>query len=100
MAKKTKKNNKLNFINMETSKIILLVSYAIAIVLTLIVIIGSFTMYDMSNITTIACLAYAELSASNIFYYKKAAKENVPKVISSLSEEFKSQVDINQLLNQ
>lgn len=99
MAKKAKKT-KIGLINMETSKIILLVSYVIAIVLTLIVVIGSFMMYDMTNITTIACLAYAELSASNIFYYKKAAKENVPKVISSLSAEFKSQVDINQLLNQ
>ena len=99
MAKKTKKN-KFVLIDMETSKLILLVSYAIAIILTLIVIVGSFMMYDMSNVTTIACLAYAELSASNIFYYKKAAKENVPKVISGLSEEFKSQIDINQLLNQ
>ena len=83
---------------METSKKILLVSYIIAIALTIIVVVGSFMYYDVSNITTIACLAYAELSASNIWYYNKAAKENVIKIASSLDEKFKEQVDINQLL--
>lgn len=83
---------------METSKKILLVSYIIAIILTAIVVVGSFTPYDMSNITTIASLSYAELSFSNVWYYKKAAKENVPKVIASLPKEFQDQVDINSLL--
>ena len=83
----------------ETSKKILLVSYIIAIVLTFIVVIGSFLDLDMTNITTIASLAWGEVAASNIFYFKKAAKENVPKVIASLGEDLQNQVDINQLLN-
>ena len=83
----------------ETSKKILLISYIIAIILTVIVIIGSFLDHDMTNITTIASLAWGEVTASNIFYYKKAAKENVPKVIASLSENLQDQIDINQLLN-
>ena len=95
MAKKKKGKKK-----METSKLILLVSYIVAGVLSLIVIIGSFTSYDMTNITTIASLAWAEVGASNIWYYKKAAKENVPKVIASMPKEFREQIDINQLLNQ
>lgn len=83
----------------ETSKKILLVSYIIAIILTLIVVIGSFLDHDMTNITTIASLAWSEVATSNIFYYKKAAKENVPKVISSLDKDLQNQIDINQLLN-
>ena len=83
----------------ETSKKILLISYIVAIVLTVIVVIGSFIDHDMTNITTIASLAWGEIAASNIFYFKKAAKENVPKVIASLDKDLQNQVDINQLLN-
>ena len=83
----------------ETSKKILLVSYIFGILLTLVVIYGTFTGYEMSNVTTIASLAWGEIAVSNAFYYKKAAKENVPKVVAGLSDEFKDQIDINQLLN-
>jgi hypothetical protein len=85
---------------METSKKIILASYIISIILTIIVIIGTFMNYDVSNITTIASLSYAELSFSNVWYFKKAAKENVPKIIGSLPEEVREQIDINQLLNE
>lgn len=83
----------------ETSKKILLISYIVAIVLTILVVIGSFIDHDMTNITTIASLAWGEVAASNIFYFKKAAKENVPKVIASLDKDLQNQIDINQLLN-
>lgn len=85
---------------METSKKIILASYVIAIILSLIVVIGTFLGYEVSNITTIASLAWAEIAVSNAFYYKKAAKENVPKVIASMPEEFREQVDINLLLSE
>ena len=91
--------NPLNKKNMETSKIILLVSYLCAIILTFIVIIGSFMNFDMSNVTTIASLAWGEVAVSNAFYYKKAAKENVPKVIAGLDKDIRDQIDVNQLLN-
>lgn len=91
---------KLNKKKMETSKVIILASYIIAITLTILVIIGTFLSIDVSNLTTITSLAYAELGASNIFYFNKAAKENVPKVIASLPQFFQEQVDVNQLLNQ
>lgn len=84
---------------METSKKIILASYISAIILSGIVIVGTFMNYDVTNITTIASLAWAEVAASNIFYYKKAAKENVPKVIANLPKEFQEQIDINTLLN-
>lgn len=83
----------------ETSKKILLISYIVAIILTVIVVIGSFIDHDMTNITTIASLAWGEVAASNIFYFKKAAKENVPKVVASLNKDLQNQIDINQLLN-
>ena len=83
----------------ETSKKILLASYISAICLSLIVIIGTFLDFNVSDITTIASLAWAEVAASNIWYYKKAQKENVPKIIASMPEEFKEMIDINQLLN-
>lgn len=85
---------------METSKKIILASYVMAIILSLIVVIGTFIGYEVSNITTIASLAWAEVAASNVWYFKKAAKENVPKVIASMPEEFREQVDINLLLSE
>lgn len=84
----------------ETSKKIILVSYIIAITLSIIVVIGTFMYFDVTNITTIASLAWAEVATSNIWYYKKAAKENVPKVIASMPKELIEQIDINQLLNE
>lgn len=84
----------------ETSKLILIISYVIAIVLTSIVVVGTFMNYEVSNITTITALAYAELSASNIFYFKKAGRENVIKIYNNLPEEVKEQIDINQMLYQ
>ena len=85
---------------METSKKIILASYIVAIILSLVVVVGTFLGYEVSNITTIASLAWAEVAVSNAFYYKKAAKENVPKVIASMPAEFRDQIDINQLLSE
>lgn len=79
----------------ETSKLILLVSYLISISLTLIVIIGTFTGYDMDCVTQIALGSYAEISASNIFYFKKATRENVFKHLPADKLEC---VDINNLV--
>lgn len=84
----------------ETSKKILIVSYSVAIVLTLLVIFGTFFNFDASNITTIALLAWGEVSVSNAFYYNKAAKENVPKILKDFDKEILEQIDINQFINQ
>ena len=95
--KTTKKKNKKK---METSKILLVISYTITIVLTILVVIGTFIQLDISNLTQITALSYGETSCCTVWYYKKAAKENVPKVIASLPQFFQEQVDVNQLLNQ
>ena len=91
MAKKKK---------IETSKLIILVSYIISIALSLVVIIGSFMGVEVGDIATIAALAFGEMGASNIWYFKKASKENVLKIAKKIPEEYKDQVDINQLLNE
>jgi len=85
---------------METSKKILLASYISAIVLTIVLVVGTFFNLDMSNITTIAALAWGEGATCNIWYLKKSAKENVPKVLGSLPKEIWEQIDINQILNE
>ena len=85
---------------METSKILLLVSYTITIILTTLVVLGTFIGADVDGLVQITTLSYGETSCCTIWYYKKAAKENVPKVIAGLPESFQQQVDINQLLNQ
>ena len=84
---------------METSKKIIWASYIITGILSLVVIIGTFLGYEMSNVTTLASLAFAETSVSNAFYFRKSAKENVPKILGSLPKEFQEMVDINQLLS-
>lgn len=86
----------------ETSKKILAVSYILAVILTIIVILCTFAGMECGNITTLAGAAWLEVSASNVFYYTMCKRLNVPKVIMSiygnLPQELKSQVEINTLL--
>lgn len=83
---------------LETSKVILLISFITTIVLTLIVIIGTFLSFEMSNITTLASLSWAELGTAVGFYSNKAKKENALKIIKDMPDELKEQIDINQLM--
>ena len=83
------------FWKIETSKLILLVSYLISLVLTLVVIIGAFTGFSMEFVTQIALASYVELSASNVFYFKKSCRENIFK---NLPEKYLENVDINNLV--
>ena len=83
----------------ETSKLILIVSYSAAVVLTAVVVYGAFAGLDMTNVTQLATLAWAEVAATNIFYYRKAGRENVLKIMKSLPKEMQDQIDINQILN-
>ena len=87
---------------METSKKILLVSYAIGLTLTIIVIICTLLGIECSNITQLASAAWLEISASNVFYYTMCKRLNVPKIVMYLYKDLpdgvKEQVDINNLL--
>ena len=79
----------------ETSKLILLASYTNAIVLTLIVIIGTFLSFDMSNVTQITLASWAEVAVCNTFYLKKATRENVFK---NLPKDYLEYIDLNNLI--
>jgi len=86
----------------ETSKKILIISYILAIILTLLVVICTFCGIECGYITTLASAAWLEVSASNVFYYTMCKRLNVPKVVmgiyGDLPQELKNQVDINNLL--
>ena len=77
---------------MTTSKLIILFSWIASIVLTIIVVIGSFMGIETSNMTTIACLAWGELTAAHAFYYWKSKNENrskhAMKLVKSLATEY------------
>ena len=96
------RSNKSNK-KIETSKLILLVSYIAAITLTMIVIVCSFMGIECSNITTLASCAWVEVSASNVFYYTMNKRLNAPKIVvglyKDLPDELKEQIDINNLFS-
>lgn len=66
-----------------TSKIIVLVSYLIGSVLTIITIYCAFKGYDISTLGIITSAAYAEIATGNAFYFNKAKKENALKIALS-----------------
>lgn len=84
-----------HLLKIETSKKILIISYLISVILTVIVIVGTFLGFDMSNVTQITLASYVEVSACNIWYYKKATRENIFK---NLPEKYLEEIDINNLL--
>lgn len=77
---------------MECSKKILVASWALALVLTAIVVLGTFFNFDTENIYLLAALAFAELTAAHGFYYWKAKNENrakgTQKLVKDLAEQY------------
>ena len=86
-------------IKITTSKLILIVSYTVAITLSAIVVYGAFAGRDMTHVAVIAGMAWAEVAAANVWYYKKAEKENIIKIALSLSEKLKQSIDIGQIID-
>lgn len=67
------------------SKKIVVISYAVTIVLTLLCVYGCLlTDRDMTPLVTLAGLAWAETTAANAFYFWKAKAENRIKLINSM----------------
>lgn len=46
---------------------------------------------DISGLSVVA--------ATNVFYYRKAGRENVLKIVKGLPKETQEQIDLNQILN-
>lgn len=76
----------------QTSKLILLVDFVIAILLTVVVIAGAFLDKDMSPVTTIAACWDGQMAAAVGFYYWKAKNENrskhAMKLVKDLAQEY------------
>lgn len=72
---------------LETSKKILGGSWAAALTLTALVVIGTFLQIDVTNLTTLAVAAWGELTAAHGFYYWKAKNENRHKGAAKLIRE-------------
>jgi hypothetical protein len=53
----------------------------------------------MTHVTTIAGLAWAEVAAANIWYYKKAEKENIIKIAVGLAKELGQTLEISQIID-
>ena len=74
----------------ETSKLILLVDFTIAILLAVAVTLGAFLEKDMSQVAAIAIGWDAQLATAVGFYYWKAKNENrskgTAKLIQQLAE--------------
>ena len=82
------------------SKKIIIASYIIGAVLTLVLIIGAFIGLDLSAISIVASASYAEIAASNAFYFNKAKKENTVKIaISCVMEYPNNSADIVSVIN-
>ena len=84
---------------MTTSKLIILFSWTSALVLTIVVIIGSFLGINTSDITTITSLAWGELTAAHAFYYWKSKNENRSKHAMKLIKQFASEYGIDSVTN-
>lgn len=67
------------------SKKIIVVSYTVTILLTLLCVYGClWTDRDMTPLVTLTGLAWAETTAANAFYFWKAKAENRIKLINSM----------------
>lgn len=81
------------------SKLILIVSYIAAALVSAVVIYGAFRGIEMMYVATIGGLAWAEVASANIWYFKKAEKENVIKIALGLSKEMGQELDVNRLVD-
>lgn len=72
---------------MQTSKIILFLSYSCAIILSLVTIIAAFIDKPFSELTVLASAAWAEVSIHTAVYSIKAKSENRLKILLSMIKE-------------
>lgn len=72
---------------MEFSKKLLIVSYAIAIMVTICSFYFEVNQYNASNINNITITLWGEVSVGNAFYYWKTKEENKVKILKKVSTE-------------
>ena len=82
---------------METSKKTLWLSWLVTIILTTIVIVGPIYELNVDNVTTLACLSWAEVAAVHGFYMWKSKNENRSKHAMSLVRELADKYGIENV---
>lgn len=75
-----------------TSKLLLFADFAVALLLTAIVVIGAFAERDMTAVTEVTLAWDGQLAVAVGFYYWKAKNENrakgVQKLITEMAEKY------------
>ena len=106
MQKATRYENKPKD-KIEFSKLIYILNLSFVVIVTglsflCVIKSGEWGITDLSPITVICTSAFASLSVSSLFYYRKAQAENVLKISRQIQEENidASTVDVaNQVMN-
>ena len=83
----------------QTSKLILLVDFIIAITLTGVVVFAAFRQIDMGYVVTVSACWDAQLTAAVAFYYWKAKNENRSKHAMQLVKDIAEQYGIEHAVN-
>lgn len=83
---------------MQTSKLILLIDFVIALMLTGVVIHGAYNGVDMSYVATISGLWDAQLGIAVGFYYWKAKNENRSKYAMKLVRDLAEKYEIENVV--
>lgn len=84
---------------MKTSKLILLVDFTIAILLAIVVTIGSYLGRDMSQVAAVAVGWDGQLAVAIGFYYWKAKNENRSKYAMKLVKELAEKYGMENVVN-
>ena len=106
MQKATRYENKPKD-KIEFSKIIYILNLSFVVIVTglsflCVIKSGGWGITDLSPITVICTSAFASLSVSSLFYYRKAQAENVLKISKQIQEEgieTQNIETVNQVMN-
>ena len=106
MQKATRYENKSKY-KIEFSKLIYIFNLSFVVIVTglsflCVIKSGEWNIIDLSPISVVLTSAFASLSVSSLFYYRKAQAENVLKISRQIQEENidTSTVDVaNQVMN-
>lgn len=82
-----------------TTKLIIFIDFAIAIILTAVVAVGSFTGFDMTPVTVVAGLWDAQLGVVISAYLWKAKNENRSKYAMKLVKDLAETYGIENVIS-
>lgn len=84
---------------MQTSKLILLADFTVAILLTIAVTTGAYLERDMSQVAAVAVGWDGQLAVATGFYYWKAKNENRSKYAMKLVKQLAKEYGIENVVN-